>query len=124
MLVHCRQIAVVKHNSLLGRFDDEFTLQLAELTAPVWADSKKDGDKEKHIIVMPVREETFVRPKITVYCYNVLISQGLGFISGKKSFKDEERTLTVGTKEIAEKCVNFINQVYEDFRATAALTDT
>ena len=63
-----RQLAVVKHNSLINRFDDDFTVQFSEFTNVARVDEKR-----KNIIIMPVQElETFVRTCLECFFHSIL----------------------------------------------------
>ncbi|XP_064396100.1 intermembrane lipid transfer protein VPS13C-like isoform X3 [Halichondria panicea] len=101
LLITSRQLAVVKMSSIRGRFDDDYTVDFTEFTGPARIDEKHNS-----VVVMPVREETFA---------------GLRFISGKKNYKEFDKTLAVLNEGIAKKSVELINQAYEEFRATAAI---
>ena len=46
---------MVKHNSLVNRFDDDFTVKFEEFTGPARID-----EKQPNVIIMPVKEEAFV----------------------------------------------------------------
>ncbi len=63
----CRQLAVVKMCAIKGRFDDDFTIGFTEFTSPVRVDEKHDT-----VIVIPVREETFVSSFSSSYIANCL----------------------------------------------------
>ena len=58
---------MVKHNSLVNRFDDDFTVKFEEFTAPARID-----EKQPTAVIMPVKEEAFVSVTNTVESLNNL----------------------------------------------------